>query len=162
MKKEDKLVQSFLDHVTQVKEIDYISEIDKQMNKLQKELNDLREQKAKLQTEEIVKSFEEGKYYRLDDRCYCESYYFQYNTSNFQVQDMTGTVGYDGENKIAIHHGLKVFATRASYAAGMFHTAYISLSEFGRMELKEISKESFERECNEIAEYVKRELPKDE
>ena len=160
MEKEDKLVQSFLDHVTQVKEIDYVSEVDKRMNEVQEELRALREQKAKLETEELVKSFEENKYYRLDDRCCCETYYFQYSASNFQVQDMTGTVGYDGENKIVIHHGLKVFATRASFAAGMFHTAYISLSEFGRMELKEISKEAFERECNEIVEYVKRELPK--
>ena len=118
---------AILDHLTHVKEIDYVSEVDKQMDKLQKELKCLREQKAKFETEEALKSFEDGEYYRLDDRGGCLSYYFKYSKSNFHVQDMTGTVGYTGENDVIISHGLKVFATRAQYQAGFFHSLYLHL-----------------------------------
>lgn len=158
MKKENELVQSFLDHLTQVKEIDYISEVDKRMNEVQEELRALREQKAKLETEEMLKNLEEDEYYRLDDRGGCLSYYFRYSKSNFHVQDMTGTVGYTGENDVIISHGLKVFATRAQYQVGFFHSLYLHLSYVHNCQLVKIDKEDFDQECSQIVEYVNREI----
>lgn len=158
MKKEDKFVQGFLDHPTQVKEIDYISEVDKQMNKLQKELNCLREQKAKLETEKLLKDFEEGEYYRLDDRDGYLSYYFKYSKSNLHVQDMTGTVGYKGENDVIISHGLKVFGTRTQYQAGFFHSLYLPLSCFYNLSVSKIDAEEFKDYCEQIIKYVNQEV----
>lgn len=160
MKKENELVQSFLDHITQVKEIDYIPEVDKRINEVQEELRALREQKAKLETEKMLKDFEDGEYYRLDDRGGCLSYYFRYSKSNFHVHDMTGTVGYTGENDVIISHGLKVLATRAQHQAGFFHSLYLHLSDFHNFSVRKIDAKEFNQQCEQIVKYVEQEKPK--
>lgn len=122
------------------------------------ELESLREQKAKLETEKLLMDFEEGEYYRLEDRSGCLSYYFKYSKSNLHVQDMTGTVGYTGENDVIISHGLKVFTTRTKYQAGFFHSLYLPLSCFHSLFVSKIDAEEFKERCEEIIEYVNREV----
>lgn len=131
------------------------TEIENKIMDLYKKVSELREQKARFETEEIVSSFEEGKYYRLSYNC--ESYYFKYTKENLRVQDMEGTVGYDGKNKIIIQHGLKFFATRACYYAGIFHTVYISISDFEVMNIREITEEEYKEECNQVIKYLEQE-----
>ena len=122
-------------------------------------LEELREQKAKLETEKLLRDFEDGEYYRLDDRGGCLSYYFRYSKGNFHVHDMTGTVGYTGENDVIISHGLKVFATRAQYQAGFFHSLYLHLSYFNNLSVRKIGAEEFNRQCEQIIKYVGQEKP---
>ena len=133
---------------------------DEQIDKVYGELEILREQKANLETEKLLKDFEDGEYYRLDDRGGCLTYYFKYSKSNFHVQDMTGTVGYTGENDVIISHGLKVFATRAQYQAGFFHSLYLHLSYFHNLSVRKIEAEEFNRHCEQIIKYAEQEKPK--
>lgn len=132
-----------------------IKSVEEELEKTYKKLESLREQKAKLETEKL-KDFEEGEYYRLDDRDGCLSYYFKYSERNFHVQDMTGTVGYTGENDVVISHGLKVFATRTQYQAGFFHTLYLPLSCFHSLSVSKIDAEEFKECCEQIIKYVRR------
>lgn len=140
------------DHLTTIKSVE--EEIEKTYEKLEA----LREQKAKLETEELLKDFEEGEYYRLDDRDGCLSYYFKYSERNFHVHDMAGTVGYAGENDVVISHGLKVFATRTQYQAGFFHALYLPLSCFHSLSVSKIDAEEFKECCEQIIKYVNQEV----
>ena len=133
-----------------------IKSVEEELEKTQEKLDALREQKAKLETEELLKDFEEGEYYRLDDRNGCLSYYFKYSERNFHVQDMTKTVGYMGENDVVISHGLKVFATRTQYQAGFFHALYLPLSCFHSLSVSKIDAEEFKECCEQIIKYVRR------
>lgn len=133
-----------------------IKSVEEELEKTQEKLDALREQKAKLETEKL-KDFEEGEYYRLDDRDGCLSYYFKYSKSNLYVQDMTGTVGYTGENDVIISHGLKEFATRTQYQAGFFHALYLPLSCFYNLSVSKIDAEEFKDYCEQIIKYVNQE-----
>ena len=135
-----------------------IKSVEEELEKTYKKLESLREQKAKLETETSLKDFEEGEYYRLDDHDGCLSYYFKYSKSNLYVQDMTGTVGYTGENDVIISHGLKVFATRTQYQAGFFHSLYLHLSYFRSLSVRKIDAEEFKEYCEQIIEYVNQEV----
>lgn len=141
-----------IDHLTTIKSVE--EEIEKTYEKLEA----LREQKAKLETEELLKDFEEGEYYRLDDRDGCLSYYFKYSERNFHVHDMAGTVGCTGENDVIISHGLKVFATRTQYQAGFFHALYLPLSCFRSLSVSKIDAEEFKDYCEQIIKYVNQEV----
>lgn len=143
------------DHLTELDSI--IKSVEEELEKTYKKLESLREQKAKLETEKL-KDFEEGEYYRLDDRDGCLSYYFKYSKSNLYVQDMTGTVGYTGENDVVISHGLKVFATRTQYQAGFFHTLYLPLSCFRSLSVSKIDAEECKECCEQIIKYVNQEV----
>lgn len=131
-----------------------IKSAEEELEKTYEKLESLREQKAKLETEELVKDFEEGEYYRLDDRDGCLSYYFKYSEGNFHVQDMTGTVGYTGENDVIISRGLKVFATRTQYQVGFFHSLHLHLSYFRNLSVSKIDAEEYKECCEQIIEYV--------
>lgn len=135
-----------------------IKSVEEELEKTYKKLESLREQKAKLETEELLKDFEEGEYYRLDDRDGCLSYYFKYSERNFHVHDMTGTVGYAGENDVVISHGLKVFATRTQYQAGFFHALYLPLSCFRNLSVSKIDAEEFKECCEQVIKYVNQEV----
>ena len=135
-----------------------IKSVEEELEKTYEKLKSLREQKAKLETEKLLKDFEEGEYYRLDDRDGCLSYYFKYSKSNLYVQDMTGTVGYTGENDVVISHGLKVFATRTQYQAGFFHALYLPLSCFHSLSVSKIDAEEFKECCEQIIKYVNQEV----
>lgn len=139
------------DHLTTIKSVE------EELEKTHEKLEVLREQKAKLETEELLKDFEEGEYYRLEDRGGCLSYYFKYSESNLHVQDMTGTVGYTGENDVIISHGLKVFTTRTQYQAGFFHSLYLHLSYFHNLSVSKIDAEEFKDYCEQIIKYVNQE-----
>ena len=144
----------------EIKVIDYLTAIkntEEQIEKVHGELESLREQKAKLETEKLLRDFEEGEYYRLEDRGGL-SYYFKYSKSNLHVQDMTGTVGYMGENDVVISHGLKVFATRTQYQAGFFHSLYLPLSCFRNLSVSKIDAEEFKDYCEQIIKYVNQEV----
>lgn len=134
-----------------------IKSVEEELEKTHEKLEALREQKAKLETEELLKDFEEGEYYRLEDRGGCLSYYFKYSKSNLHVQDMTGTVGYTGENDVIISHGLKVFTTRTQYQAGFFHSLYLHLSYFHNLSVSKIDAEEFKDYCEQIIKYVNQE-----
>lgn len=140
------------DHLTTIKSVE--EEIEKTYEKLES----LREQKAQLETEELLKDFEEGEYYRLDDRDGCLSYYFKYSERNFHVHDMTGTVGCVGENDVVISHGLKVFGTRTQYQAGFFHALYLPLSCFRNFSVSKIDAEEFKECCEQVIKYVEQEV----
>ena len=144
------------DHLTELDST--IKSVEEELEKTYKKLESLREQKAKLETETSLKDFEEGEYYRLDDHDGCLSYYFKYSKSNLYVQDMTGTVGYTGENDVIISHGLKVFATRTQYQAGFFHSLYLHLSYFRSLSVRKIDAEEFKEYCEQIIEYVNQEV----
>ena len=133
-----------------------IKSVEEELEKTQEKLDTLREQKAKLETENLLKDFEEGEYYRLDDRDGCLSYYFKYSERNFHVHDMTKTVGYTGENDVIISHGLKVFATRTQYQAGFFHALYLPLSCFHNLSVSKIDAEEFKDNCEQVIKYVRR------
>lgn len=133
---------------------------DEQIDKAYRELEILRDRKAQLETDKLLKDFEDGEYYRLDDRGGCLSYYFRYSKSNFHVHDMTGTVGYTGENDVIISHGLKVFATRSQYQAGFFHSLYLHLSYFHNLSVRKVDAEEFNRQCEQIIKYAEQEKPK--
>ena len=135
-----------------------IKSVEEEFEKTYEKLESLREQKAKLETEKLLKDFEEGEYYRLDDRDGCLSYYFKYSKSNLHVQDMTGTVGYTGENDVVISHGLKVFATRTQYQAGFFHALYLPLSCFRSLSVSKIDAEEYKECCEQIIKYVNQEV----
>ena len=135
-----------------------IKSVEEELEKTYEKLKSLREQKAKLETEKLLKDFEEGEYYRLDDRDGCLSYYFKYSKSNLYVQDMTGTVGYTGENDVVVSHGLKVFATRTRYQAGFFHALYLPLSCFHSLSVSKIDAEEFKECCEQIIKYVNQEV----
>lgn len=143
------------DHLTELDST--IKSVEEELEKTYKKLESLREQKAKLETEKL-KDFEEGEYYRLDDRDGCLSYYFKYSKSNLYVQDMTGTVGYTGENDVIISRGLKVFATRTQYQAGFFHSLYLHLSYFRNLSVRKIDKEELKDHCEQIIEFVNQEV----
>lgn len=134
-----------------------IKSVEEELEKTHEKLESLREQKAKLETEKLLKDFEEGEYYRLEDRGGCLSYYFKYSKSNLHVQDMTGTVGYAGENDVIISHGLKVFTTRTQYQAGFFHSLYLPLSCFRNLSVSKIDAEEFKDYCEQIIKYVNQE-----
>lgn len=134
-----------------------IKSVEEELEKTYEKLESLREQKAKLETEKLLKDFEEGEYYRLDDRGGCLSYYFRYTKGNFEVRDMTGTVGCTGENDVIISHGLKVFATRTQYQAGFFHSLYLHLSYFNNLSVSKIDAEEFKDYCEQIIKYVNQE-----
>lgn len=134
-----------------------IKSVEEELEKTYEKLKSLREQKAKLETEKLLKDFEEGEYYRLEDRDGCLSYYFKYSKSNLHVQDMTGTVGYMGENDVIISHGLKVFTTRTQYQAGFFHSLYLPLSCFYNLSVSKIDAEEFKDYCEQIIKYVNQE-----
>lgn len=145
----------------EIKVTDYlttIKSVEEEIEKTYEKLEALREQKAKLETEELLKDFEEGEYYRLDDRDGCLSYYFKYSERNFHVHDMAGTVGYAGENDVVISHGLKVFATRTQYQAGFFHALYLPLSCFRSLSVSKIGAEEFKDYCEQIIKYVNQEV----
>ena len=144
------------DHLTELDST--IKSVEEELEKTYKKLESLREQKAKLETETSLKDFEEGEYYRLDDRDGCLSYYFKYSKSNLYVQDMTGTVGYTGENDVIISHGLKVFATRTQYQAGFFHSLHLHLSYFRNLSVSKIDAEEYKECCEQIIEYVNQEV----
>ena len=135
-----------------------IKSVEEELEKTYEKLDTLREQKAKLETENLLKDFEEGEYYRLDDRDGCLSYYFKYSKSNFHVHDMTKTVGYVGENDVIISHGLKVFATRTQYQAGFFHSLYLPLSCFHSLSVSKIDAEEFKDNCEQVIKYVNQEV----
>lgn len=135
-----------------------IKSVEEELEKTYEKLKSLREQKAKLETEELLKDFEEGEYYRLDDRDGCLSYYFKYSERNFHVHDMAGTVGYAGENDVVISHGLKVFATRTQYQAGFFHALYLPLSCFLNLSVSKIDAEEFKECCEQVIKYVNQEV----
>lgn len=135
-----------------------IKSVEEEIEKTYEKLEALREQKAKLETEELLKDFEEGEYYRLDDRDGCLSYYFKYSERNFHVHDMAGTVGYAGENDVVISHGLKVFATRTQYQAGFFHALYLPLSCFLNLSVSKIDAEEFKECCEQVIKYVNQEV----
>ena len=135
-----------------------IKSVEEELEKTYEKLESLREQKAKLETEKLLKDFEEGEYYRLDDRDGCLSYYFKYSKSNLHVQDMTGTVGYTGENDVVISHGLKVFATRTQYQAGFFHALYLPISCFRNLSVSKIDAEEYKECCEQIIKYVNQEV----
>ena len=135
-----------------------IKSVEEELEKTYEKLKSLREQKAKLETEELLKDFEEGGYYRLDDRDGCLSYYFKYSERNFHVHDMTKTVGYTGENDVIISHGLKVFATRSQYQAGFFHSLYLPLSCFRNLSVSKIDAEEFKECCEQVIKYVNQEV----
>ena len=142
----------------EIKVTDRLIELDSAIKSAEEELESLREQKAKLETEELVKDFEEGEYYRLDDRDGCLSYYFKYSEGNFHVHDMTKTVGYTGENDVIISHGLKEFATRTQYQVGFFHVLYLPLSYFRNLSVSKIDAEEYKECCEQIIEYVNQEV----
>lgn len=135
-----------------------IKSVEEELEKTYEKLESLREQKAKLETEKLLKDFEEGEYYRLDDRDGCLSYYFKYSKSNLHVQDMTGTVGYTGENDVVISRGLKVFATRTQYQAGFFHVLYLPISCFRNLSVSKIDAEEYKECCEQIIKYVNQEV----
>ena len=142
------------DHLTELDSA--IKSVEEELEKTHEKLEALREQKAKLETENLLKDFEEGEYYRLDDRDGCLSYYFKYSERNFHVHDMTKTVGYTGENDVIISHGLKVFATRTQYQAGFFHALYLPLSCFRNLSVSKIDAEEFKDNCEQVIKYVRR------
>lgn len=149
----------------EIKVTDHLMKLDsaiklteEQIEKAHGELESLREQKAKLEAEKLLGDFEEGEYYRLDDRDGCLSYYFKYSERNFHVHDMTKTVGYTGENDVVISHGLKVFATRTQYQAGFFHSLYLPLSCFRNLSVSKIDAEEFKDYCEQIIKYVNQEV----
>ena len=142
------------DHLTELDSA--IKSVEEELEKTHEKLEALREQKAKLETENLLKDFEEGEYYRLDDRDGCLSYYFKYSERNFHVHDMTKTVGYTGENDVIISHGLKVFATRTQYQAGFFHALYLPLSCFHNLSVSKIDAEEFKDNCEQVIKYVRR------
>ena len=144
------------DHLTELDSA--IKSVEEELEKTYEKLGALREQKAKLETENLLKDFEEGEYYRLDDRDGCLSYYFKYSERNFHVQDMTKTVGYTGENDVVISHGLKVFATRTQYQAGFFHALYLPLSCFRSLSVSKIDVEEYKECCEQIIKYVNQEV----
>ena len=144
------------DHLTELDSAIKLTE--EQIEKAYGELESLREQKAKLETEKLLEDFEEGEYYRLEDRGGCLSYYFKYSKSNLYVQDMTGTVGYTRENDVIISHGLKVFATRTQYQAGFFHSLYLPLSCFRNLSVSKIDAEEFKEHCEQVIKYVNQEV----
>ena len=131
-----------------------IKSVEDELEKTHEKLKSLREQKAKLETEKLLKDFEEGEYYRLEDQGGCLSYYFKYSERNFHVHDMTGTIGYSGENDVVISYGLKVFATRTQYQAGFFHSLYLPLSCFYNLSVSKIDAEEFKDYCEQIIKYV--------
>lgn len=136
-----------------------IKSVEEELEKTYEKLESLKEQKAKLEAEKLLNEgfFEEGEYYRLDDRGGCLSYYFKYSKRNLHVQDMTGTVGYTGENDVIIYHGLKVFITRTQYQAGFFHSLYLHLSYFHNLSVSKIKAEEFKEYCEQIIKYVNQE-----
>lgn len=151
----------------EIKVTDHLTELDsaiksaeEELEKTHEKLESLREQKVKLETEKLLKDnvFEEGKYYRLDDRDGCLSYYFKYSERNFRVHDMTKTVGYTGENDVIISHGLKVFTTRTQYQAGFFHSLYLHLSCFRNLSVSKIDAEEFKECCEQVIKYVNQEV----
>ena len=144
------------DHLTELDSA--IKNTEEQIEKAYGELESLREQKAKLEAEKLLGDFEEGEYYRLDDQGGCLSYYFKYSERNFHVHDMTKTVGYTGENDVVISHGLKVFATRAQYQAGFFHSLYLPLSCFHNLSVSKIDAEEFKDYCEQVIKYVNQEV----
>ena len=137
-----------------------IKRVEEELEKTHEKLESLREQKAKLETEKLLRDgvFEEGEYYRLDDRDGCLSYYFKYSERNFRVHDMTKTVGYTGENDVIISHGLKVFTTRTQYQAGFFHSLYLPLSCFLNLSVSKIDAEEFKECCEQVIKYVNQEV----
>ena len=135
-----------------------IKSVEEELEKTHEKLEALREQKVKLETEELLKDFEEGEYYRLDDRDGCLSYYFRYSERNFHVHDMTKTVGYTRENDVVISHGLKVFTTRTQYQAGFFHALYLPLSCFHGLSVSKIDAEEFKECCEQVIKYVEQEV----
>lgn len=137
-----------------------IKSVEEELEKTYEKLKSLKEQKAKLETEKLLNEglFEEGEYYRLEDRGGCLSYYFKYSKSNLHVQDMTGTVGYTGENDVIISHGLKVFTTRTQYQAGFFHSLYLHLSYFHNISVSRIDAEEFKDCCEQIIKYANQEV----
>ena len=137
-----------------------IKSVEEELEKTHEKLESLREQKVKLETEKLLRDgvFEEGEYYRLDDRDGCLSYYFKYSERNFRVHDMTKTVGYTGENDVIISHGLKVFTTRTQYQAGFFHSLYLPLSCFLNLSVSKIDAEEFKECCEQVIKYVNQEV----
>lgn len=137
-----------------------IKSVEEELEKTHEKLESLREQKAKLETEKLLRDgvFEEGEYYRLDDRDGCLSYYFKYSERNFRVHDMAKTVGYTGENDVIISHGLKVFTTRTQYQVGFFHSLYLPLSCFLNLSVSKIDAEEFKECCEQVIKYVNQEV----
>ena len=146
------------DHLTELDSA--IKSVEEELEKTHEKLESLREQKVKLETEKLLRDgvFEEGEYYRLDDRDGCLSYYFKYSERNFRVHDMTKTVGYTGENDVIISHGLKVFTTRTQYQAGFFHSLYLPLSCFLNLSVSKIDAEEFKECCEQVIKYVNQEV----
>lgn len=137
-----------------------IKSVEEELEKTHEKLESLREQKVKLETEKLLRDgvFEEGEYYRLDDRDGCLSYYFKYSERNFRVHDMAKTVGYTGENDVIISHGLKVFTTRTQYQVGFFHSLYLPLSCFLNLSVSKIDAEEFKECCEQVIKYVNQEV----
>lgn len=137
-----------------------IKSVEEELEKTHEKLESLREQKVKLETEKLLRDgvFEEGEYYRLDDRDGCLSYYFKYSERNFRVHDMAKTVGHTGENDVIISHGLKVFTTRTQYQVGFFHSLYLPLSCFLNLSVSKIDAEEFKDYCEQIIKYVNQEV----
>lgn len=137
-----------------------IKSVEEELEKTHEKLESLREQKVKLETEKLLRDgvFEEGEYYRLDDRDGCLSYYFKYSERNFRVHDMAKTVGYTGENDVIISHGLKEFTTRTQYQVGFFHSLYLPLSCFLNLSVSKIDAEEFKECCEQVIKYVNQEV----
>lgn len=145
-----------IDKSASICEINEIALIDAQIEKAYKTVRELENKKAKYQRGVVFKNFKKNCYYCASYNC--ESIYFIYNEDNVKVQEMSGTVGYTGENDVLIKSGFWERLTRVHYDAGVFHNKYLHLSEFSKYQVQEIDLNEFNEQGNNIIKSVQKEL----
>lgn len=128
-----------------------LEEIEKDYGETLDKLTSLAEQKVKLQSELVLGSLEEGKYYFADIGM-CTNLYFKYTKDTVHIQDMKGTVGYNGWNSILFSRCFEVTLTRTSSKHCVCFNKYISLQT--RIKFEEITEELFNEVRQRIIEYT--------
>ena len=134
-----------------------LEQIKEQIIEKKKDLEVLRQMQVEAETKDVLGQFQEGHYYELHTG-ECTKVYFKFTKENVWIQDMTGTVGYTGQNAVVLDHCIEYIITRTSVTKGIVTHKLLSLDCFvgDRMNpnsVREITKEEIEEIVKDIIKY---------
>ena len=133
-----------------------LEQIKDQIIEKKKDLEVLRQMQVEAESKYLLTQLQEGHYYELYTG-ECTKVYFKYTKENVWVQDMEGTVGYTGQDAIAIHHCIEHVNTRTSMTNSVITHKLLSLDCFvgswmNSNPIREITKEEFEETVEDVIE----------
>lgn len=131
-------------------------ELETKIRETQELLEQLRSERTRIDSEEIMKGLEEGKYYRIDIE-QDTFLFFKNSNGNLSVNDGTGTIGYDGMSYVSINKGIFCKLHKFSSECGFFYRKTFPTSRLCGMtssKIQEIPESRFLEEVESIKKQV--------